>query len=149
MFPSVSTDTGFCTQHVRRRHKSVLFNEFIPVDVSTPFRPRTERKSVSETLLRAPNDIKWTRSGNPKYTDARKIETFYLPYRPWQYERMVPSANTDTACWNQQVRRRHKSVLFNEFIPVGVSTPFRPRTERRCVSEKLLRAPNDKVDKIR
>lgn len=79
----VLTDTFCWDQHVRRRHKSALFNEFSPLCVSTPFRPRVERKSFSESLLRAPKEVKWTKSGNPKYTDARKIENFFRLYRCW------------------------------------------------------------------
>ena len=81
MVPSVSTDTACWAQHVRRKHESVLFNEFSPIGVSTHFRPRMERKSVSERLLRAPNDEKSTKSGNPKHTNARKIENFFPPCR--------------------------------------------------------------------
>jgi len=68
-----------------------------------------------------------------------------------QYERRIPSASTDPVCWTQHVRRRNISVLFNEFSPVGVSILLPSKMERKSVSERLLRAPNDvgKVDKFR
>jgi len=78
---SVSTDAICWTQHFRRRHKSALFNEFSPVGVSTRFRLRTERKSFSERLLCAPNDVKWKNPVNTKYMDVRKIGKFFPPYR--------------------------------------------------------------------
>jgi hypothetical protein len=139
MVPSVSTDTVCWTQHVRRRHKSALFNESSPVGASTHFLRRTERKSFSERLLHVPNDVQWTKSVNPKYTDARKIENVFPPYRRW----LLCTSNIELHRRFQQILDRKRGRSWNCEPTAWVKYPF-----RSCGNQERWNKANRNIEPV-